>query len=63
MSLVGIRSSSADFAAELHRQHRMLIHSEWYRSAFPAGRTEIDTDTELVTERGAAGSRRQLAVL
>src|SRR6266446_7158168 len=36
-----VASYSADFAGDLHRQHRMLIHSEWYRSAFPAVRTEI----------------------
>ena len=28
-------SYSADFAAELHRQFRMVINSGWYRALFP----------------------------
>jgi hypothetical protein len=48
-------SYSNDFAAELHRQFRMIIDAPWYRSLFPAMRADKDTGTELVTTAG--GSR------
>jgi predicted phage terminase large subunit-like protein len=48
-------SYSNDFAAELHRQFRMVIDAPWYRALFPAMRPEKDSGTELVTTAG--GSR------
>jgi hypothetical protein len=48
-------SYSNDFAAELHRQFRMVIDAPWYRALFPSMRPAKDSGTELVTTAG--GSR------
>src|SRR5438093_3603342 len=48
-------SYSNDFAAELHRQFRMVIDAPWYRALFPAMRPAKDSGAELVTTAG--GSR------
>ena len=53
-------SYSNDFAAELHRQFRMVIDAPWYRALFPAMRPAKDTGTELVTTKG--GSRYATSV-
>ena len=45
-------SYSGDFAAELHRQFRMVIDSQWYASVFPELRLAKETGLELVTSRG-----------
>jgi predicted phage terminase large subunit-like protein len=45
-------SYSNELAAELHRQFRMVIDSEWYRSVFPAIHIAKDTGYELVTTKG-----------
>ena len=48
-------SYSNEFAAELHRQFRMVIDAPWYRALFPGMRPAKDFGTELVTTAG--GSR------
>ncbi len=48
-------SYANEFAAELHRQFRMVIDAAWYRALFPAMRPARDTGSELVTTAG--GSR------
>ena len=48
-------SYSGEFAAELHRQFRMIVDAAWYREVFPAMRPARDTGAELVTT--ASGSR------
>src|SRR5258706_14791055 len=48
-------SYSNEFAAELHRQFRMVIDAPWYRALFPGMRPARDTGAELVTTAG--GSR------
>src|SRR5947207_15784206 len=48
-------SYSNEFAAELHRQFRMVIDAPWYQALFPAMRAAQDSGTELVTPAG--GSR------
>jgi predicted phage terminase large subunit-like protein len=53
-------SYSNGFAAELHRQFRMVIGAPWYRALFPAMRPVKDTGTELVTTAG--GSRYATSV-
>jgi hypothetical protein len=53
-------SYSAEFAAELHRQFRVVIDAPWYRDLFPAMRAAKDTGTELVTTAG--GSRYATSV-
>src|SRR5207248_11751990 len=53
-------SYSNDFAAELHRQFRMVIDAPWYRALFPAMRPAKDSGTELITTRG--GSRYATSV-
>jgi predicted phage terminase large subunit-like protein len=53
-------SYSNDFAAELHRQFRMVIDAPWYRALFPGMRPAKDTGTELVTTAG--GSRYATSV-
>ena len=53
-------SYSNDFAAELHRQFRMVIDAPWYRALFPEMRLAKDTGTELVTTAG--GSRYATSV-
>jgi predicted phage terminase large subunit-like protein len=45
-------SYSGDFAAELHRQFRMVIKSDWYAALFPQVKWAKDTGFELVTMRG-----------
>ena len=52
---VVVVSYSNDFAAELHRQFRMVIDAPWYRGLFPGMRPAKDSGTELVTSQG--GSR------
>jgi predicted phage terminase large subunit-like protein len=53
-------SYSNEFAAELHRQFRMVIDAAWYRALFPAMRPAKDSGTELVTTAG--GSRYATSV-
>src|SRR5262245_25299408 len=53
-------SYSNEFAAELHRQFRMVIDAPWYRALFPAMRPAKDSGTELVTTAG--GSRYATSV-
>ena len=53
-------SYSSEFAAELHRQFRMVIDTSWYRALFPAMRPARDSGTELVTTAG--GSRYATSV-
>jgi predicted phage terminase large subunit-like protein len=45
-------SYSADFAAELHRQFRMVIDANWYKELYPTTRWTRETGVELVTEQG-----------
>src|SRR5437763_12985041 len=45
-------SYSNEFAAELHRQFRMIIDAPWYRALFPAMRPARDSGFELVTTCG-----------
>jgi predicted phage terminase large subunit-like protein len=53
-------SYSNELAAELHRQFRMVVDSEWYQALFPAMRPARDTGLELVTTLG--GSRYATSV-
>ena len=53
-------SYSNEFAAELHRQFRMLVDAPWYQKLFPAMRAAKDNGTELVTTQG--GSRYATSV-
>src|SRR4051812_27497449 len=53
-------SYSSEFAAELHRQFRMIIDADWYRALFPAMRPARDSGTEFVTTAG--GSRYATSV-
>jgi predicted phage terminase large subunit-like protein len=53
-------SYSSEFAAELHRQFRMIIDAPWYGALFPAMRPAKDSGTELVTAAG--GSRYATSV-
>ena len=46
---VVVASYSADFAAELHRQFRMVINSAWYAALFPRVKLAKDTGFEIVT--------------
>jgi predicted phage terminase large subunit-like protein len=57
---VVVVSYSNDFAAELHRQFRMVIDAPWYRALFPAMRAARDSGAELVTTLG--GSRYATSV-
>ena len=57
---VVVVSYSNDFAAELHRQFRMIIDAPWYRGLFPGMRPAKDSGTELVTSQG--GSRYATSV-
>ncbi len=50
-----VASYSGDFAAELHRQFRMVVGSEWYAALFPTLRWAKETGLELITAQG--GSR------
>jgi predicted phage terminase large subunit-like protein len=45
-------SYSTELAAELHRQFRMVIGSDWYEELFPLMRLAKDTETEVVTTLG-----------
>ncbi len=45
-------SYSNELAAELHRQFRMVIESEWYKQAFPMMRLAKDAGLEAVTTVG-----------
>src|SRR5450631_2454443 len=47
-----VASYSGDFAAELHRQFRMVVGSEWYAALFPTLRGAKETGLELVTTQG-----------
>jgi predicted phage terminase large subunit-like protein len=53
-------SYSNEFAAELHRQFRMIIDAPWYRALFPSMRLARETGAELVTTAG--GSRYATSV-
>ena len=53
-------SYSGDFAAELHRQFRMVVSSEWYAVLFPTLRWARETGLEFVTTQG--GSRYATSV-
>ena len=55
-----VASYSGDFAAELHRQFRMVIAAEWYAALFPGLRLAKETGLELVTSQG--GSRYATSV-
>jgi hypothetical protein len=55
-----VASYSGDFAAELHRQFRMVIASEWYAAVFPNLHLAKETGLELVTSQG--GSRYATSV-
>src|ERR1700719_1633355 len=46
-----VASYSGDFAAELHRQFRMVIDSEWYKALFPEMISAKETGLEVVTTR------------
>src|SRR6266568_5482389 len=45
-------SYSSELAAELHRQFRMVVLSEWYQKLFPGMRLARDTALEAVTTHG-----------
>jgi predicted phage terminase large subunit-like protein len=45
-------SYSQDFAAELHRQFRVVVNSDWYQGLFPTTRWSKETGLELVTTMG-----------
>jgi hypothetical protein len=47
-----VASYSGDFAAELHRQFRMVINSGWYVALFAKVKWAKETGLELVTTRG-----------
>jgi predicted phage terminase large subunit-like protein len=49
---VVVASYSADFAAELHRQFRMVINSAWFAALFPHVKWAKDTGLEMVTTLG-----------
>ena len=55
-----VASYSGDFAAELHRQFRMVVNSEWYAALFPNLRWAKETGFELITTQGGADTRPQL---
>ena len=55
-----VASYSGDFAAELHRQFRMVVSSEWYAALFPTLRWAKETGLELITTQG--GSRYATSV-
>lgn len=45
-------SYSNDFAAELHRQFRLIVESTWYKLLFPRMRVAKDTGVEFITTLG-----------
>ena len=49
---VTVVSYSGELAAELHRQFRMILDSDWYRRLFPMTRMSKDTGLEAVTTLG-----------
>jgi predicted phage terminase large subunit-like protein len=55
-----VASYSTELAAELHRQFKMVIGSDWYKELFPMMRLAKDTDTEAVTTVG--GGRLAISV-
>jgi hypothetical protein len=55
-----VASYSGDFAAELHRQFRMVVSSAWYEALFPTLRWAKETGLELITTQG--GSRYATSV-
>jgi predicted phage terminase large subunit-like protein len=55
-----VASYSGDFAAELHRQFRMVVGSEWYGALFPNLRWAREAGNEFVTTKG--GSRYATSV-
>ena len=55
-----VASFSGDFAAELHRQFRMVIASEWYAAVFANLHLAKETGLELVPSQG--GSRYATSV-
>jgi hypothetical protein len=46
-------SYSQDFAAELHRQFRVVVGSDWYQGLFPATIWSKETGFDLVTTMGS----------
>ena len=56
-----VANYSGDFAAELHRQFRMVVGSEWYGALFPNLRWAKETGLELITTQGGADTRPRLA--
>jgi hypothetical protein len=56
-----VASYSGDFAAELHRQFRMVASSEWYAALFPALRWAKETGLELIPRKGGAATRPRSA--
>jgi predicted phage terminase large subunit-like protein len=55
-----VASYSGDFAAELHRQFRMVASADWYAALFPDLRWAKETGLELITTQG--GSRYATSV-
>jgi len=47
-----IVSYSQDFAAELHRQFRVVVESDWYQALFPGTLWSKETGFEMVTTMG-----------
>jgi predicted phage terminase large subunit-like protein len=47
-----VASYSGEFAAELHRQFRLVIGSDWYRTLFPNTRWKKETESDLITTKG-----------
>jgi hypothetical protein len=45
-------SYNREFAADLHRQFRLIVESDWYRRIFPQTLWAKQTDTDFVTTRG-----------
>jgi len=50
-------SYSAELAAELHRQFRMVVLSVWYQTLFSHMRLAKDTTLEAVTTQGGVATR------
>jgi hypothetical protein len=48
-------------AAELHRQFRMVIDSQWYAAVFPELRLAKETDSNSSLPKGATDMRLRLA--
>jgi predicted phage terminase large subunit-like protein len=55
-----VSSYSGDFAAELHRQFRLVVGSEWYQALFAGLHWAKETGLELVTTQG--GSRYSTSI-